>query len=91
MSTPTTPALKALIAEKLHARDEKIKSAGADLEESGRILSDYSLFFSGAREALTAVSGEGSTDVALVKMVADANDAEIDMIERRIQISKELA
>jgi hypothetical protein len=84
--------LKSLIASKIAERDEKIQPARTqNLNEVGSTLSDYNLFFSGIRSAVGVLCEPGSENIQLIDKVIEANEAELNTIERRIEVRKLLS
>lgn len=84
--------LKSIIASKIAERDEKCQpSRTQNLNEIGSTLSDYNLFFSGISSAVGALCEEGSENVVLIGKVIEANEAELNTIERRLEVQKLLS
>lgn len=88
MSNPDVKkSLKQFVSSKIKARNEKIKSAGDDLEEQRFVLTDYDLFFKGAVEALAAANVD-EEDQKAVQLAQDATSTELKSLEQRIQLAE---
>ena len=81
--------IKSLVSEKLQNRNSRMTEASNDLEEQGNILTDYRLYFSGVLDALKAV-GATDAEARAVRLASDANETEMNLLEQRIHLQREL-
>ena len=81
--------LKTLVSDKIKNRTERLAQSAGNLEEQGAILADYRLYFDGGLDALRAAGIEESDTTPLV-LAAETNEAELKLVEHRINLETEL-
>lgn len=82
--------IKELVFEKIKSQNERLEQNKGDLEEAGNILGDYQLYFEGCLDALKSF-GVSQSDFKSLSMAYEANDAEIRLIEKKIDLQNELS
>lgn len=82
--------IKQLVSGKIKSQNERLEEVRSDLEETGSTLGDYQLYFEGCMDALKAF-GIDPSEYKSLTMAYEANDAEIRLIEKKIDLQNELA
>lgn len=78
-----------LVSTKIKNRDERLKDAAGNTEETGNVLTDYKLYFDGMKDALKAAQ-VGEDDSKSVYLAAQTNEMELTLLEQRMTLDQAL-
>ena len=78
-----------LVSGKITNRDERLKEAAGNAEETGNILTDYKLYFDGMKDALAAAQVT-EDDYKAVNLASSTNEMELKLLEQRMTLDQEL-
>lgn len=85
----TKKQINKLVSTKMAKRGERLEEQRGDLEETGNILTDYRLYFDGAREALAAAGVEKDAYKS-VELAYQTNETELKLLEQRMNLQQAL-
>lgn len=78
-----------LVSTKMKNRNDRLAKVGDNTDEQGNVLTDYSLYFDGMADALTA-AGVDEADARGALLAQEANKTELKLLEQRMNLEQEL-
>ena len=76
-----------LVASKMQSRNARLQEMRDDNDETANIMTDYRLYFDGARDALEA-AGISDSDKQAISLAYDTNETEMKLLEQKMNLDE---